>query len=797
MRKYLNKFLFVLILILNPFTPIASNIEAQTIDVSTDKPSYNIDEDIWVTLHNKGSLSALVSTYIIYGGTTVEEVLNEQIGPDGWSSWTSGPFRQIGTYTVNVKAIIDNTEEWSSTTFQVAERWPFVIEARTDKPTYSIGESVIVEVQVPKVAQVNIYVQGIIFDQMIDVSPGIWHSVTMTGKTTNPGTFEVFVEAITRTGESSQNRISYTVVSSGGQQPPSGQWSFDIDPISNTASPGGTAQFYVYVYGSGQRIQLWLAQFDSFGATFLPNDEHAPYTSIMTVHVDSNKPPGTYALSVLGNNLDNPVEQYSQTIQLSVVGSGSQFTVDIRTDKAIYSVGDPVIIEFLVTDNAEQGAHISIRKGNDPNQELYFNIVDNPTPGIWHRLTAIGATPTQGSYTVRVDALNLLGQNPEAYTTYSVVSGGSTGFDFSLSLTPLSHTLKPGDSKDFQLLITYSNPSFMGTQIDIQTTGLGSGMQWQLDPATKILVISTSSTTPEGIYTVVVNGSALGIFHQTTATLVVSTEAQALNDFSITPSPAEKTITTGESSIFILAIEKIGNFNQPVAITNITGIPSNVDADLRPEEGMPNFTTNLTISTYQNTAPGTYNVSINVEGGGKTHSASVRLKIEDKKEEATSIMISVTAENRNIFVSGSISPSIEDAIMDLIYTGPNNEQITHKTETNSDGSFTDRYQAESSGTWIIIAEWMGDKDYSAARSQPISITIGTSLFDFTSLFSNTYNLITIILVIAAGALATALVKKTRAKKTQKKQEPTNYCINCGKSLKLGQKSCDSCGEKIE
>ena len=53
------------------------------------------------------------------------------------------------------------------------------------------------------------------------------------------------------------------------------------------------------------------------------------------------------------------------------------------------------------------------------------------------------------------------------------VVGSTTPFDFSLGLSPASVTVKQGETATFQVQISYSDPSYSGTTINIQVSGLG------------------------------------------------------------------------------------------------------------------------------------------------------------------------------------------------------------------------------------------------------------------------------------------------------------------------------------
>jgi hypothetical protein len=127
-------------------------------------------------------------------------------------------------------------------------------------------------------------------------------------------------------------------------------------------------------------------------------------------------------------------------------------------------------------------------------------------------------------------------------TTYSFVLGGcwasacasvygntltfatlpaAASFDFTLSVSPSTVSVKQGDAANYQISITYSDPSYSGTTITVQVSGLGPGMNYQTIPTPPGLRVSTSQSTPTSIYTITLVGYANGVTHQTSAMLIV------------------------------------------------------------------------------------------------------------------------------------------------------------------------------------------------------------------------------------------------------------------------------------
>ncbi|MGQ9544083.1 MAG: hypothetical protein ACUVTM_08445 [Candidatus Bathyarchaeia archaeon] len=74
-------------------------------------------------------------------------------------------------------------------------------------------------------------------------------------------------------------------------------WGLSVSPPSKTTTPGGTLYYNVYVTGTlpGKKIQLLVSPLVlGISTSFTINNQYAPYSSVMTVHVSPTKAPGVY-----------------------------------------------------------------------------------------------------------------------------------------------------------------------------------------------------------------------------------------------------------------------------------------------------------------------------------------------------------------------------------------------------------------------------------------------------------------------------------------------------------------------
>jgi uncharacterized repeat protein (TIGR01451 family) len=100
-------------------------------------------------------------------------------------------------------------------------------------------------------------------------------------------------------------------------------------------------------------------------------------------------------------------------------------------------------------------------------------------------------------------------------------------------------------------------------------------------------------------------------------------------DFSIGTTLASNTIKQGESSVHTVTLIGLNSFESPVNLS-VTGLPTGATAafSANPATPSPTAESTLTISTTVSVLPGSYSLTINGEGGGKSHSTSITLKID-------------------------------------------------------------------------------------------------------------------------------------------------------------------------
>ena len=233
--------------------------------------------------------------------------------------------------------------------------------------------------------------------------------------------------------------------------------------------------------------------------------------------------------------------------------------ITAQTDKSTYYVNEPII--FTIHNN---GPNLVTVYGS-----LYLDGIQISNDAYMTDIAG-GGVYTETSKFAQVVSVKLevraidqvTGVNYRVTVQYQVVeqAAGPT-FDFTLTLSPASITVKQGETANYQILLTYGDPSYSGTTINVQVSGLGPGMNYQLIQSPAALSISTSQSTPTGSYTITITGSAQGVIHQASVILLVE---PAMTEYSIdwalsNPSLSPNSPKVGDLVTFNIVVSQVSS----------------------------------------------------------------------------------------------------------------------------------------------------------------------------------------------------------------------------------------------
>jgi len=76
----------------------------------------------------------------------------------------------------------------------------------------------------------------------------------------------------------------------------------------------------------------------------------------------------------------------------------------------------------------------------------------------------------------------------------------------------------------------------------------------------------------------------------------------------------------------------------------------------------------------------------------------------------------IITEGNSIVVSGSIKATLTGKTITLTYKKPNGSTLNRTVTTGSDGSYSDTYTPDATGSWSVTASWDGDSTHSGTTS---------------------------------------------------------------------------------
>jgi len=450
-----------------------------------------------------------------------------------------------------------------------------------------------------------------------------------------------------------------------------------------------------------------------------------------------------------------------------------------------------------------------------------FTVNNVPSPFTSTMIVSVDPSKAPGAYDIPVWAhpSNVLYPGPGNMAAGAHLIVGST-FDFSLTLSPPSISVKQGDTASYQIFITYSDPSYSGTTITVQNVGVGPGMNYQLIPSPPTLNVLTSQATPQGSYTITLTGSAMGVVHTTSALLVVQPPAPPF-DFSISASPTQQTVTPGASTTYSITVGLVSGTSQNVVLAVSGSVPSGVSTSLNPTSGSPSFNSILSISTMSSAAPGQYAITITGTAGTITHTATITLTIGQAPDfridvspptqtvtqgQTTSYSVHVVGLNGfnsqvSLGIAGlpagvggvfSVPSSLPDYSSTLTVTVPSNSPT---------GSFTVTITGSGGGITRVANVILAINPTQTQSQTQSQATITTTTMPLTqgglfeTLQQNSLIIIAalVLLVILFGALA---LSRSRHAAAQQRGPSRNFCGKCGTENPESNEFCANCGSKL-
>ena len=390
------------------------------------------------------------------------------------------------------------------------------VMVRTSRPVYYAGEPVVVIFQSDHppdiVGTARIIVSGpagTVTAGTVNVAGGVIYQYTITGSFVSiPGyyTVTVVVDIVVETLDGS---ASFQVV----QRTPF-DFTVSISPQSLIVKKGETARFNWAVTYSDPSYQGTTFTWDISGLD--PSIKVNVARGVITLATSDATPPGSYLFTF---TLSARGVTRSATATL-IVEALFDYSLSITPASQEVSIGGKAV--YTVSASLVSGAAqpVSLTLSGLPSDVSYVFTPATGTPSFTSTLTVdAGASSSPGTYTLTVTAAGG-GLTRTATATLTIKEK-----DFKLSPVPGTVTVEQGDSASIQVAVepigAFDEP------VSLTVSGLPGGVDSRftvpsgVPPFTSTLNLNVPLSTPEGAYTLTVEGSGGGRSHSIKVTLNV------------------------------------------------------------------------------------------------------------------------------------------------------------------------------------------------------------------------------------------------------------------------------------
>ncbi|MEM3381695.1 MAG: hypothetical protein QXQ11_06025 [Candidatus Bathyarchaeia archaeon] len=266
-------------------------------------------------------------------------------------------------------------------------------------------------------------------------------------------------------------------------------------------------------------------------------------------------------------------------------------------------------------------------------------------------------------------------------------------------------------------------------------------------------------------------------------------------DFTLEVTPSDQEASAGKTVNYNVTVTSNVNASQPVML-GLSGNPLGSSANLQPIAGVPPYKSRLTVTLGNHVQPGTYMLTVNGTGGGKSHSKTVTLRVKELPDftlsvskpevrviRGQSISLDVSIQPLHGF-NTPVSLSVKNAPAGVTLNfNPTSgvPSLVSKVEIKVDSKMIP-------GTYPVTIRAAG----SSEKEAKIVLNVDMSREESTRRESGfPYGLLIILLLLFAVALLTVRRRRARPKRV----EPTKYCIQCGAEIPLDTVYCPKCGVK--
>ena len=269
-------------------------------------------------------------------------------------------------------------------------------------------------------------------------------------------------------------------------------------------------------------------------------------------------------------------------------------------------------------------------------------------------------------------------------------------------------------------------------------------------------------------------------------------------DFALAVTPNTQETTLGQMVKYTITVSSTANASQPVML-GISGYPLGASVDIQPLAGNPTYTSTLTVTLGTSVQPGTYTMTVNATGRGKSHSQTASLVVKSPPDFTLSLSepeIRI-ARGETATLDATVQPlhgfntpvnlalkSVSAGVTVNFNPVSGTPSLTSRIDIRVDSSVTP-------GTYPVVIAATG----SAEKTAQIILNVEAPRQEPAGKQQAfPYGLLTIIvLLILAATLLVA--RRRRGAKPKPPAAPPRFCIECGAPVPADAAHCPKCGVK--
>jgi uncharacterized membrane protein len=397
-------------------------------------------------------------------------------------------------------------------------------------------------------------------------------------------------------------------------------------PGSQTIAQGSMTNYTVSVSsvnGFTGTVDLSLSGLPAgAGYSFNPTPIAGSGNSTLTITTNSVlTPAGTYYLTITGTSGSLV---HTATIILTVTAL-PDFTLTASPASQTATQGSNTSYTVSVSSIGGFTGNVALSLSGLPGGAGYsFNPTSIAGSGNSTLTITTSSSTATGTYTLTITGTSF----PLSHST-SVTMVVIAAPDFSVGATPSSNSVIQGSGANYTVTVAASN-GFTGN-VGLTLGNLPAGAGYTFSPSsvagsgTSTLSITTDSSTPAGTYSLTITGTSGTLSHSIGVTLVVNPAAAP--DFSVTATPANRTVWAGSSARYYVTVTPNNGFNGTVNLS-VSGLAAGTSASFNPASVNGSGTSVLRVHTSGSTAPGTYTLTITGTSGALSHATAVTLTVQ-------------------------------------------------------------------------------------------------------------------------------------------------------------------------